>query len=482
MSKNFYTQLLNNFSQLFESGKNSDLILYVGYKHDIKVFKVHTQILCAQSTYFQAALSKKLFKKEDDCYVFEKTNVEADVFEIILRYLYTGEANIGNCDGFQILKLLVASDELNLSDLLQFAQSYLIESRKSFLIEQPVRVLESIFRLESCEMLRLFCIDAICDGGTKLFDSDIYLTLEEDIFAQILQQDKLHIKEVALWKGVLKWGVSRHPELKNPPTEWSTDDVNRMKKTLAGLIKHIRFFTISADEYYDEVRPYKKLFSKKLREEMLQFIMPPSRKPEDIMAKTRGRLLDSGLVDYPIMALIAGWVDSMNTAYDEIPYEFTLIYRASRDGFDNQKFRNMCSSKGPTVVIAKVMNHPNIFGGYNPSDWSAYNSVGSPSCNYTSNGFIFEMPDGKSTAGARIGRLNRGDNRYCHSHYGPSFGNFYINGQAWNSNISKRNIYRSSSHMTLYGNKRARCSNRIACSIASGTLEEYEVFTIKKKD
>jgi len=85
MSTNFYTQHSKNFSELFESGKNFDLGLYAG-KQNRKEFKVHTQILCAQSTYFQAALSKKWLKKKGDCHVFEKANVEADVFEIILRY------------------------------------------------------------------------------------------------------------------------------------------------------------------------------------------------------------------------------------------------------------------------------------------------------------------------------------------------------------------------------------------------------------
>ena len=86
MSTNFYTQHSNNFSQLFESGNNFDLLLSVGSEQDSKEFKVHTQILCAQSTYFQVALSKKWLKKKGDCFVFEKANVEADVFEIILRY------------------------------------------------------------------------------------------------------------------------------------------------------------------------------------------------------------------------------------------------------------------------------------------------------------------------------------------------------------------------------------------------------------
>jgi len=85
MSKSFHAQHSNNFLQLFESGKNFDLLLYAGCEQDRKEFKVHSQILCSQSTYFQAALSKEWLKKKGNCYIFEKANVEADVFEIILR-------------------------------------------------------------------------------------------------------------------------------------------------------------------------------------------------------------------------------------------------------------------------------------------------------------------------------------------------------------------------------------------------------------
>ncbi|CAG8573484.1 2877_t:CDS:2 [Paraglomus occultum] len=482
MSKNCYAQFSNNFLKLFETGNNFDLILHAGDQKDRKEFKVHTQILCAQSTYFQAALSKKWLKKKGDCYIFEKTNIEADVFEIILRYLYTGEMNIKNCDVPQILKLLVATDELGLVDFLQFARNYLLESKDTFIIEQPGRVLESIFRLESCKKLRLLCINAICNNYASIFDdANRYLTLEKDIFALLLQQDNLCMKEVELWKYVLRWGKSRHPELKPSPTEWSTDDVNLMKKTLAGLIEHVRFFTMSAEEYYDEIRPYKKLFSKELREKMLQFITIPSRKPNDVctMARPRARLLDSKLVGHSIAAHIAGWIDSRKTAYAKIPYEFTLIYRASRDGFDDIKFRNMCSNQGPTIVIAKLVDHPNIFGGYNPSQWPAYSrpyglysvvpeGVCTCICEVDDGSFIFEMSDGKSTKEARIGRLNpeRGyhNNRYYHS-TGPAFGsNFYILGRAWYSNTSKCNCY------------------AMVCSITSGTLEEYEVFTVKKNN
>ncbi|CAG8573529.1 2879_t:CDS:2 [Paraglomus occultum] len=85
-----------------------------------------------------------------------------------------------------------------------------------------------------------------------------------------------------------------------------------------------------------------------------------SRKSNDVMATSRGRPINSRLVEH--------WIDSKNTAYDEISYEFTLIYQASRDGFDDKNFRSMCSNKGPFKIIQI---------------------------------YLMPEPDGKSTAGAR---------------------------------------------------------------------------------
>ncbi|GET65592.1 BTB/POZ protein [Rhizophagus irregularis DAOM 181602=DAOM 197198] len=47
-----------------------------------------------------------------------------------------------------------------------------------------------------------------------------------------------------------------------------------------------------------------------------------------------------------------------------IPYNFNLLYRASRDGNTTSDFYTKCDNKGATIVIAKITNSNQIVGGY----------------------------------------------------------------------------------------------------------------------
>ena len=50
-------------------------------------------------------------------------------------------------------------------------------------------------------------------------------------------------------------------------------------------------------------------------------------------------------------------------------YKLTLLYRQSKDGNTFKKFKKLCNSKGPTVVVGKVSGTEEILGGYNPVSW-----------------------------------------------------------------------------------------------------------------
>ena len=50
-------------------------------------------------------------------------------------------------------------------------------------------------------------------------------------------------------------------------------------------------------------------------------------------------------------------------------YDYTLIYRASRNGWTAANFHSCCDSKGPTVTVVKNGNY--IFGGYTDQPWES---------------------------------------------------------------------------------------------------------------
>jgi len=98
--------------------------------------------------------------------------------------------------------------------------------------------------------------------------------------------------------------------------------------------------------------------------------------------------------------------------------KWTLIFRASRDGFSAERFHALCDNQGPTYTIVKVGH--NIFGGYNASSWRTakegyHSSPGS---------FLFSLVNPHETPPTQLFSKKAGDqNEICSSHYhGPTFG------------------------------------------------------------
>ncbi|PKY14500.1 hypothetical protein RhiirB3_519664 [Rhizophagus irregularis] len=85
-----------------------------------------------------------------------------------------------------------------------------------------------------------------------------------------------------------------------------------------------------------------------------------------------GQSFDSRIINTTNVALLASWIDKKRGNpynFSDLPFEFKLIHRASRDGFGNDKFHNNCDNKGPTIVVIKVKYSGEIIGGYNPLEW-----------------------------------------------------------------------------------------------------------------
>ncbi|GBC21504.2 hypothetical protein GLOIN_2v574542 [Rhizophagus irregularis DAOM 181602=DAOM 197198] len=63
----------------------------------------------------------------------KKPNISPRLFNIILRFIYCGNIELKNLQGPEVLKLLIAVDELNIQQLISYIQEYLIEHQTEFL-------------------------------------------------------------------------------------------------------------------------------------------------------------------------------------------------------------------------------------------------------------------------------------------------------------------------------------------------------------
>ncbi|CAB4377937.1 unnamed protein product [Rhizophagus irregularis] len=165
--------------------------------------------------------------------------------------------------------------------------------------------------------------------------------------------------------------------------------------------------------------------------ERLNVDIQPPRKPKIIY--------DSIIINKKKFAIISSWIEKKNQYYyneKNIPYDFNLISRASRDGYTNTAFHEKCDNKGATIVVIKIANSEKIVGGYNPLFWDSSNTFKST---YDSFLFSFTNKDNHKSAKLLFSLLNK-DNLQS-ANYGPAFGGGgYYNG-TWYSNTNVNNSY-----------------------------------------
>ncbi|RHZ88771.1 hypothetical protein Glove_21g331 [Diversispora epigaea] len=445
MESTFFSDMAEDFKQLFETMEGYDIKIYAG--DDSQEIHAHSLVLRARSPYFRGALSSEWVKKEKGYFLFKKPNVSAQVFKIILKWVYCGIVDLREYEGPEILKILIASDELGLQKLIDFIQKFLIDNRDDFLRQDPVGMLYIITRHLGFVSLKRFCLETICSDPDILFKSKKYLTLEEDVLILILKYDELLIDEIELWDCLIKWGIEQKPKLSNDVKKFSDKDFKTLEERLHNCIPLIRFHEISMKDYYLKIRPFRKIISEELEDDILRCYMVPDAKPAHNKFPPRKIAIDSLLINKNVTLLFASWIDKQqNTYYSDnekkIPYKFELLFRCSRDGNSAYTFHQKCDNQGATIVIAKIQNSEQLVGGYAPLDWNSSNSYKN-----TYDSFLFSMNNKNNISGATIGRVYQNYHCaiFCHSGYGPTFGagnDLYCpnSNNNWSRNPSSYNI------------------------------------------
>ncbi len=136
---------------------------------------------------------------------------------------------------------------------------------------------------------------------------------------------------------------------------------------------------MSPDEYTKVRSQFKSILPNGLDAEVIQYFLNLNANPSFNIFQPRVSAypFDSKIINAKGAALIASWIDDKQENpyhFNDLPYEFKLIYRASREGFGVNHFHNNCDNKSPTIVIIKVRYSGEIIGGYNPLEWRSINT------------------------------------------------------------------------------------------------------------
>ncbi|EXX77212.1 BTB/POZ domain-containing protein [Rhizophagus irregularis DAOM 181602=DAOM 197198] len=441
MSYKFESDVIKALEEILKTETDYNVILQVGKEHDFKEFHLHSIILRFRSEYFNEILSSENIEKKDGKYIIKKQNITPQAFDAILKYLYTGHININNKTGTELLDIMIVSDELKLKQLTKITEDFIVENYQQFLQNDPVGILQIVYYNKSLVNLQEFCLETICSDPKILFNSDKFINLPAPLLEVILKRDDLNLAEIEVWENLIKWGLAQEKTLGQDVTKWNQENFNHFQRILYKFIPLIRFYEISSDDYFNKVKPYKKVLSKELRDDILKFHMVSGYTPTLKVSPRRPKnqfdsvLINQNIQDY--LVLFANWIDKKkeNNKYttETIPYEFNLLYRASRDGNTTKAFHDKCDNKGATIVIVKINGTEQIVGGYNPFDWESADGKEKS----TRDSFIFSFTDRNNVKTAKAGYSNGQSSIGCYTQHGPVFGSFFFHardGTFWNIN------------------------------------------------
>ncbi|RHZ83824.1 hypothetical protein Glove_87g243 [Diversispora epigaea] len=447
MTFKFFDKLSQDFSELLNDKKECNVVIEVDKEENMKSFTTHSVILRYRSSYFDKEL-ENVITNENYIKTIIKPNISAQIFEIILKYIYSGIVNIEDIDTKKIYELMVIANELELKELSRKLERYLIESKASWLRTHFSLVYRSIFDSDEFKDLKKFYNDIIIKYPNLIFESEDFTSLQETALISILKRDDLNVEEIKIWDYVIKWGIAKNSTLPSDSKEWSKENFEALKITLQQCLPLIRYFHIPGEVIWKKIKPYKKILEKQLWDDIIlhsmspnepinSFILParvisnpelPSRTVLTPELSSRVNEPLSTIINDEHVAELSSWIDRKSTIYSlaNIPYEFQLILRGSRDGFQPKTFWNMCHGHAVTIVVAKVAGTDEIVGGYNPLAWDK-NIL--KNCQMeTKDSFIYSLKNDniKNSILSRV--TNNGSSKALlysiyQNLYGPYFGN-----------------------------------------------------------
>ncbi|GBB96499.1 hypothetical protein RclHR1_02770001 [Rhizophagus clarus] len=425
MSSKFWADLSNDYEKILESGFGYDVIIYVGEEPSIKEFHLHSSILCYRSQYFYAAFSNEWAEKNDGKFIFRKPNISPQLFNIILRFIYCGNIELSNLQGIDVLKLLIAVDELNVQPLISYIQEFLIEHKTEFLYQNLTDILEIVYQHETFTDLWNFCLENICEDPKILFNSDKFINLKASLLELLLKRDDLNMNEIEIWENLLKWCFAQQNIKNIDPTQWNKDDNTTIERSLRRFIPLIRFYDIEPADFFYKVYRYKDVLPQDLINNLLEFhIVPNIKSKANITPRKPNLKLDSITIESKHIPLFSSWIDKKDSSYynkKNIPYDFKLLHRSNKNGFNAQSFHKDCDEKGATIWVAKIKDSTQLIGGYNPLDWG-----GNCGLKTTLDSFLFNFTDGKNISNPRSGYVTDMNAAiYCYNNQGPSMGGLH---------------------------------------------------------
>ncbi|PKK74935.1 BTB-domain-containing protein [Rhizophagus irregularis] len=366
-----------DFYHLLESGEFADTEILVGEEPNTKIFKAHSLILTTRSKYFRTAFSNNWIRTEDNNIItLHKPNISVEVFDILIKFIYSGVIKLSDYDIRTNVAVLIAADELNLNEFCEHTEKFLLNNERS-LKHNFVLIQKTVHQLSQFEKLTQFYETSINKDPSLILRANDFVTIQQDALIHVLSEYNQRLNPIEVWDKLIEWAIGQSNELPKNTKEWTNNEMTIFGTIINPFITHINFEKISLTNFCNNIKPFKDIFDKEFYVQILEHY--------SFNAHSKFKIdIDSKIIT-PSHAFLLGNLIKMTNDNQNCTFEFQLLIRGSRDGFTVRNFHKNCDEKGRTITIASVKNSDEIVGGYNPLDWN-------PKCEgKTDECFIFSL-------------------------------------------------------------------------------------------
>ncbi|RGB42987.1 hypothetical protein C1646_661813 [Rhizophagus diaphanus] len=462
MSNNLRNKFLEDISRLRNNPNSHDVKIIVGEDDNVETFTAHSIVLGTRSKYFQAAFYNEWTKKEDNVIVFKKPNIKPQVFSILLEYYYTGKYSLEDASNqIYMIDFLDAADELNLVELLEPIKEYIIHNKVKLVQQNYVKIYNASIKYEGFGVIQEYCEELICKSPELMFESNDFHLIDESLLNIVIKKE-LAYKEIEIFNYVINWGMKQRPQINSKISELTQEDYEELKNRLHELLKHIRLFTLTSDEFYNVIWPLRKLFSNDLIVKLVEYHLCTKDDTLIVDSLTRRptKNLNSDIISLKQTNIILNWIYNNDNKIEHNilnNYNLELINRGSWDGMNLHTFCNMCYFKTSTLIVIKLEGSDIVVGGYNPKTWNSSDYDWIP----VNNSFIFSFDNSKLESDSYI--LSR-----------IKYQNFAIKNFVNAIGFGDLQFLPNGIYNHKYYEKRIQCKNLFF-------IEDYEIYKISLK-
>ncbi|CAG8578755.1 6351_t:CDS:2 [Diversispora eburnea] len=363
--------------------------------------------------------------------IFNHSNVSPENFGILLRYIYGGNIELTNYDIPEILNILMVADKLGLTDLCDYIQDQLLDSKKELLKQNFVFVNRTSLSY-GFEKLSTFCNEVLKQEPKIIFRSKSFTSFTSDellsyynYFKEVKEaSNSFQIEQIELWERLKEWGICQLPNSEISKENFQSPLLN----------------TLNLNQSSHPLE---------------------SIEPEPLE-------MNSDLVTSTYFELFTKWINEINSKKNS--FKFNLLLRGSYHGFNAKTFHDLCDYKGATITIVKVKNSNELIGGYNPINW--FRGCPPGVHERAKNSFLFSLDQNDLNKSILSKVVDENNAIHQHKDFGPSFGFGRSDLRLYGMGLSDKK---------LCGCNKMSYERRIRSSTLEFGIEDYEVWQVVKE-